>query len=70
MLFILSLQQSTQNDCVTRFNDEKTKPAYGSKSDAYRIFENMLDSGHPPGDWETLLAEANKSGIKPPAKTL
>ena len=55
---------------VTWINDEKTKRAYGSKIDAYRVFENMFDSGHPAADWETLLAEANKSGIKPPAKTL
>lgn len=29
-------------------NDEKTKRAYESKSDAYRTFRKMLDRGNPP----------------------
>lgn len=39
-------------------NDEDTKRAYESADDAYRVFRRMLDSGHPPGDWDQLLAEA------------
>jgi len=39
-------------------NDEKNKRAYGNKSDAYRVFEKMLKSGHPPDDWAQLLDEA------------
>jgi toxin YhaV len=39
-------------------NDEKNKRAYGSKTDAYRVFEKMLNSGHPPDDWSQLLKEA------------
>lgn len=39
-------------------NDEKTKRAYGSKMDAYRIFGQMLARGTPPDDWDALLAEA------------
>lgn len=39
-------------------NDEKNKRAYGSKSDAYRVFEKMLNNGHPPDDWKQLLNEA------------
>ncbi|TCK07189.1 type II toxin-antitoxin system YhaV family toxin [Marinobacterium mangrovicola] len=39
-------------------NDEKNKRAYGSKTDAYRVFEKMFDTGHPPDDWASLLAEA------------
>lgn len=39
-------------------NDEKNKRAYGSKTDAYRVFEKMLDSGHPPDSWDKLLKEA------------
>lgn len=39
-------------------NDEKNKRAYGSKSDAYRVFEKMLNNGHPPDDWKQLLKEA------------
>jgi len=39
-------------------NDQQSKRAYGSKSDAYRVFQAMLASGHPPDDWEELLKEA------------
>ena len=39
-------------------NDEDTKRAYESSDDAYRVFRKMLESGHPPNDWDQLLAEA------------
>jgi len=39
-------------------NDQQSKRAYGSKSDAYRVFQAMLARGHPPDDWEELLKEA------------
>ena len=39
-------------------NDENSKRAYDSSDDAYRVFRRMLQSGHPPGDWALLLAEA------------
>ena len=39
-------------------NDEKNKRAYGSKTDAYRIFEKMVKSGHPPKEWDDLLKAA------------
>ncbi len=39
-------------------NDAKTKRACGSKSDAYRVFQKMLDSGNPPDSWNELLSEA------------
>ena len=39
-------------------NDEHSKRAYGSKSDAYAVFEKMLSNGHPPNDWDALLREA------------
>ena len=42
-------------------NDTDTKRAYGSKSDAYRVFQAMLASGHPPDDWEELLQEAGQA---------
>lgn len=45
-------------------NDEDTKRAYESSDDAYRIFRKMLDSGHPPGDWKQLLAEARAEGMR------
>ena len=39
-------------------NDEDSKRAYESSDDAYRVFRKMLESGHPPGDWDQLLAQA------------
>ncbi|WP_414527006.1 type II toxin-antitoxin system YhaV family toxin [Nodularia chucula] len=39
-------------------NDENSKRAYHSKTDAYLIFQKMLESGHPPNDWNELLQEA------------
>ena len=39
-------------------NDEDTKRAYERSDDAYRVFRKMLDTGHPPEDWDTLLREA------------
>ncbi len=39
-------------------NDENSKRAYESSTDAYRVFKKMLESGHPPDDWNTLLEEA------------
>ena len=42
-------------------NDERTKRAYGSDVDAYRVFQRMLKSGKPPDDWSVLLAEAQRA---------
>ena len=39
-------------------NDEKSKRAYESKTDAYRVFKKMLTSGNPPDDWEILLKQS------------
>ena len=39
-------------------NDEETKRAYESKTDAYKTFRKMLDKGHPPDSWSSLLKEA------------
>ena len=41
-------------------NDGDTLRAYGSKTDAYKVFANMLDDGDPPDDWDQLLKEAAK----------
>jgi toxin YhaV len=38
-------------------NDEDTKRAYGSKTDAYAVFSGMLGKGHPPDSWVTLKVE-------------
>lgn len=42
-------------------NDEDTKRAYDSRTDAYRVFARMLDRDRPPDDWETLLREATSA---------
>jgi toxin YhaV len=39
-------------------NDEQTKRAYGSRTDAYAVFAKMLNAGNPPDDWDALLAAA------------
>ena len=39
-------------------NDEDTRRAYEGSDDAYRVFRKMLANGHPPGDWDSLLAQA------------
>ena len=39
-------------------NDSKTLRSFESKSDAYRVFRQMLENGNPPEVWESLLAEA------------
>jgi toxin YhaV len=43
-------------------NDEDSKRAYGSSDDSYRVFRKMLESGHPPDDWNQLLAEVQAEG--------
>ena len=45
-------------------NDEDTQRAYEGDADAYRVFGKMLASGHPPSDWEPLLAEARTQGAR------
>lgn len=41
-------------------NDEDTKRAYESASDAYRTFRRMLKNGNPPDDWNQLLSQARE----------
>lgn len=36
-------------------NDEGTKRAYESNTDAYRVFAKMLERGNPPDTWDALL---------------
>jgi toxin YhaV len=40
-------------------NDDSTLRAYESKSDAYLVFERMLQQGEPPTSWEELLDRAS-----------
>ncbi|AYN25530.1 type II toxin-antitoxin system YhaV family toxin (plasmid) [Buttiauxella sp. 3AFRM03] len=42
-------------------NDFDTLRAYGSKTDAYKVFSGMLKAGEPPEDWDTLLTQAKKA---------
>ena len=39
-------------------NDEQTKRAYGSRTDAYAMFAKMLKAGNPPDDWDALLTSS------------
>ena len=39
-------------------NDENSKRSYDSTTDAYRVFQKMLESGHPPDNWHDLLKDA------------
>jgi toxin YhaV len=39
-------------------NNENSKRAYESKTDAYLVFTKMLDDGCPPNDWNALLQSA------------
>ena len=43
-------------------NDDDAKRAYESSEDAYRVFRKMLESGHPPDDWDQLLSQAELAG--------
>jgi toxin YhaV len=45
-------------------NDDQTKRAYDSKTDAYRVFAKMLAAGQPPDDWDQLLSEARNAGAR------
>jgi toxin YhaV len=45
-------------------NDEDSRHAYESGHDAYRVFRTMLESGHPPDDWNRLLAEAHAECLR------
>jgi len=47
-------------------NDEDSKRAFESSTDACRVFGKMLESGHPPDDWNQLLAQAAQGpGLQP-----
>lgn len=49
------------DDCAD-YVDLTRIPAYESSNDAYRVFRKMLESGHPPDDWDQLLVEARSEG--------
>lgn len=39
-------------------NDEQTLRTYGSNTDAYKVFRDMLNNGNPPDNWDKLLEAA------------
>ena len=45
-------------------NDDNTRRAYESSDDAYRVFRKMLESGHPPDDWDALLSESQADVLR------
>ena len=47
-------------------NDDSSKRAYESKTDAYKVFARMLKSGNPPDSWEDLFKAVKK--VKPTNK--
>ena len=53
--------QSSRTIVLAWVNDGESKRAYESPDDAYRVFRKMLESGHPPNDWNALLEEARTS---------
>jgi toxin YhaV len=46
---------------ISWVNDENSKRAYDSNTDAYKVFGKMLKSGHPPDNWNDLLKEAKSA---------
>ena len=42
-------------------NGFDTLRAYEARTDAYKVFGEMLNAGNPPDDWDTLLCEAGKA---------
>jgi len=49
-------------------NDENTLRAAGSKNDPYAVFQKMLNRGHPPDDWDTLLRQSSEPIPKRPVR--
>lgn len=48
--------------------EEGNKRAYGSRTDAYRVFRQMLENGKIPTDWDDLLGESRPGGIAEKAR--
>jgi toxin YhaV len=38
-------------------NDDRSRRAYGSRTDAYGVFRRMLAAGNPPDTWDQLLGQ-------------
>lgn len=46
-------------------NDDDSKRAYESQTDAYSVFQKMLARGNPPDDWAALIKEVDSSQEPP-----
>ena len=44
-------------------NDEKSLRTYGSRTDAYAVFRDMVADGNPPGNWAELRAAAEHKNV-------
>ena len=42
---------------------EENKRAYGSRTDAYRVFRQLLESGKVPNNWDDLQSESLPEGV-------
>ncbi|KXV79940.1 toxin, partial [Acetobacter malorum] len=40
-------------------NDNNSLRTYGAKTDAYKVFQGMLEGGNPPDGWTELSKEAS-----------
>ncbi len=54
---------SAKTILYARGKHHKPLRTYGSKTDAYRTFEKMLNAGNPPDSWEALAAAAGKPDV-------
>jgi toxin YhaV len=56
--FRLFFRYSTTHKIIVYgwLNDEGTLRKEGARSDAYAVFRHMLEAGHPPDDWNELVA--------------
>jgi toxin YhaV len=56
--FRLFFRYSTTHKIIVYgwLNDEGTLRKEGARSDAYAVFRRMLEAGHPPDDWNELVA--------------
>ncbi len=48
--------------------DEENKRAYGSRTDAYRVFRQMLENGKIPNNWNELLDNSQPDEIAEKAR--
>lgn len=48
--------------------EEENKRAYGSRTDAYRVFRQMLENSKIPNNWDELLDESHPDGIAEKAR--